>query len=206
MKALAWFGVAAFCGAALVGSVACGASPATEAGDSPSEAHSGKLVMVSSEASTAAALPACRASIAGTTAVAASEDALQTCEAGQWTAITRARGAEATLAYNHATDTLWARSSEPDGLAARWTPVPAPRGSDTSRQQLLEAVALEPSGWELNVAAKGATVAQGSAAHAEAISGNPGEGFGCPDKLGCTSLGEEAGQCLYLCKVVTYGP
>ena len=205
MKAITWIGITALCGTALGGSVACGGSPATEAGDSPSGAHSGKLVLVSTEASTAAELPACRLASAGQTAIVAAEDALRTCEGGQWTPVSYAAEAEETLAYNRATDTLWARSNDPDGVAARWTPVPSPRSSAATRQRLLDAVALEPSAWELGVVAKEATAAPG-AAHAEAISGNPGQEPVCPEKLGCTSIGDEAGRCLYLCKVITYLP
>ena len=79
----------------------------------------------------------------------------------------------------------------------------------------LEAVEKNPSGWQFEIVQHGRTVAEGPLnKQVQAIFGalghslqgiRPGEGAGCPEKVGCTNIGQLGDICFYLCKKAELG-
>lgn len=78
--------------------------------------------------------------------------------------------------------------------------------------QVLDAVAGDPSQLSFGIVSQKKTIAQGALNQqtlellrviASAIGRiPPGEGAGCPDRAGCVSIGQFGEKCFYLCKTV----
>jgi hypothetical protein len=79
---------------------------------------------------------------------------------------------------------------------------------------LLALVEREPDGWLLSIREGDKVVAEGPVggtgvhvmrAMLGGLSGwDIAGGVGCPDKVGCTNIGQLGTKCFYLCKTVTY--
>lgn len=80
--------------------------------------------------------------------------------------------------------------------------------------QALDAAERDPSHAAFGIVRNNKTVAEGPLSKPmiemlRAIAGGglipPGEGAGCPDKVGCANIGQLGNTCFYLCKTVQFG-
>jgi Collagen triple helix repeat (20 copies)/Type VI secretion system effector, Hcp len=119
MKTTAFVGLAGICGAAV------GCQGPSEAQNAVAGADG--VVAISLDAVTAHDLPACTPKIAGETAMVTSTGTLEVCSAGNWSVVACNAANGGKVAYDSATDTLWACSNV-DGGGAGWAPVALPQG------------------------------------------------------------------------------
>ena len=123
MKLGLFAGITAASAIVLVGSVGCG-----DQGSGPPTAPAPPNGVYSVEIQTnnASALPTCSKQTAGETAMLTSTDTLEVCVAGAWVRIPCLVGGG--VAYNSATQTLWACTENTDGGSALWAPIALPQG------------------------------------------------------------------------------
>jgi hypothetical protein len=78
-------------------------------------------------------------------------------------------------------------------------------------QEFLAAAAANPAEWQIRIAEEEQTLFEGpldKQAHgilAALARIPPGEGAGCPDRVGCTNTGQFGNKCFYICKTVKFG-
>jgi hypothetical protein len=81
--------------------------------------------------------------------------------------------------------------------------------------EVLDAVASNPSQLAFGIVSQGKTIAEGplnkpTLEMLRAVGGAigriaPGEGAGCPDRTGCANIGQLGNTCFYLCKTTHFG-
>ena len=81
-------------------------------------------------------------------------------------------------------------------------------------RQVLATAGKNPSQWEFKIIEQKETIAKGplnkqSQAILAAVAGSvalipPGEGAGCPERVGCANIGQLGDKCFYLCQTVTF--
>ncbi len=128
MKLAALVGLTSLCGIALVGSAGCGdagsGSPATS---SAALQPKNGVYTVEIESNSSSTLPACNSKTAGETAMVTSTDILETCVLGVWVPVPCLVGG--AVAFNSATDSLWACTESTDGGPASWAQITLPQGA-----------------------------------------------------------------------------
>ena len=82
-------------------------------------------------------------------------------------------------------------------------------------REFLGAIECDSSQWEFEIIQQGKTIAKGplnkqaqailEALGASAARPGPGEGAGCPEKTGCTNIGQFGNKCFYLCHATHFG-
>ena len=118
-------GVAAASTFGLVGITNCGTS-SSSASTAPASPVNG-VYTVQIQSSSPSGVPACNSKTAGETAIVISTDTLETCVAGYWVPIPCLVGG--AVAFDSATDSLWACTQASSGGAAQWTQITLPQGA-----------------------------------------------------------------------------
>jgi type VI protein secretion system component Hcp len=108
-----------------IGAAACGDARLPSPSATATPLKSG-VYTVQIQASTPAAVPACSAKTSGETAFVTSSNTLESCLAGVWVPITCVIGGN--VAFDSATDSLWACTQNHDGGAAQWAQITLPQG------------------------------------------------------------------------------
>ncbi len=111
-------------GIALVG-VGCGEQPSTPSTGAPAPVNGVYSVQIQS--GTSSGVPACNSKTAGETAFVTSTATLESCVAGVWVPIACVIGGG--VAFDSATDSLWACTESGDGGAPRWAQITLPQGA-----------------------------------------------------------------------------
>ncbi len=123
MKLAAFAGLTSLCGVTLVASAGCGdagpGSPSSSAALLPKNG----VYSVQLESNTS---PTCSKQTAGETAMITSTDTLETCVAGAWVTIPCLVGG--AVAFDSATDSLWACTENTDGGPPLWAQITLPQG------------------------------------------------------------------------------
>src|SRR5580658_6762050 len=125
MKVIAAVGLTSLCGIAFVGSAGCGdAGPGSPGTASAALLPKNGIYAVQLESKTQ---PTCSNETAGETAMITSTDTLETCVAGNWLRIPCLVGG--AVAFDSATDSLWACTENTDGGPALWAQITLPQGA-----------------------------------------------------------------------------
>ena len=125
MKLAASVGLTSLCGITLLVSAGCGdAGPESPGTSSSTLLPNNGVYSVQIESNSAP--PACGKQTAGETAMVTSTDTLETCLAGVWVPIPCLVGG--AVAFDSATDSLWACTENTDGGSALWTQITLPQG------------------------------------------------------------------------------
>lgn len=123
MKLAAFAGFTSLCAIAIVGSVGCGdAGP----GSPTSSAALPKNGVYSVQLESNGTPPTCNSKTAGETAMVTSTDTLETCVLRVWVPIPCLVGG--AVAFDSATDSLWACTENTDGGPALWAQITLPQG------------------------------------------------------------------------------
>jgi hypothetical protein len=153
MKLAALVGVATGCGMVLLASAGCGdagpGSPTSSALLPKDGVYAVQLESVTS--------PTCSNKTAGETAMVTSSDTLETCVAGNWVLIPCLVGG--AVAFDSATDSLWACTENTDGGPALWVQITLPQGPPGPQG---DAGSPGPQGPKGDAGATGATGPAGS--------------------------------------------
>jgi hypothetical protein len=122
MKCTARIALAAASGMALVGGTGCGAQLSAPSASTPVNG----VYTVQIQTAASSGMPACNSMTAGETAIVTSSAALESCLGGAWVPIPCLVGGQ--VAYNSATDALFACTEGTGGGPARWTQITLPQG------------------------------------------------------------------------------
>ncbi len=149
MQLAVFVGLTSLCGITLLAGAGCGdAGPGSPAASTTLPPKNG-VYSVQLESNTQ---PTCSRQTAGETAMITSTDTLETCVAGSWVTIPCLVGG--AVAFDSATDSLWACTENTDGGAPIWAQITLPQGP-TGPQG--------PQGPKGDAGATGATGLQGPA-------------------------------------------
>ena len=119
---MSFLGITAGCGIALVGSAGCESSGDSGAASSVAAAPPPNKGVYSVEivTQTTSTLPACTSKTSGETAWIVSTATLETCVSASWVPVPCTASLGGSVAYDSATNTLWACTENPDGGAPAW--------------------------------------------------------------------------------------
>ncbi len=101
-----------------------GSTPSSSSTGLPSPVNG--VYQVRIQANSPSSLPACNSNTAGETAIVTSTDTLEACVLGAWVPIPCLVGG--TVAFNGATNSLWACTQGPSGSPAQWKQITLPQG------------------------------------------------------------------------------
>ena len=127
---MSFLGITAGCGIALVGSAGCESSGDSGAASSVAAAPPPNKGVYSVEivTQTTSTLPACTSKTSGETAWIVSTATLETCVSASWVPVPCTASLGGSVAYDSATNTLWACTENPDGGAPAWMQIATPQG------------------------------------------------------------------------------
>ena len=106
------------------GALGCGSSPPAVSPAAPPAINGVYTLQI--EANNASSLPTCNSRTVGETAIVTSTSTLETCVAGVWVSVPCLVGG--AVAFNSATNSLWACTQSSNGSSPQWSQITLPQG------------------------------------------------------------------------------